>query len=148
MRVTKRDGRLEDVSFDKVLCRIKLLSENLKLVDATVVAQKVCARIYDKVTTSELDELAASICTSMSTDIPDYGILASRVIISNNHKNTPTTFFECKQLYNSLKIISLDIFKFSILLLNFLKSYCQYNISVSESRIPRVIPEKSGALHL
>ena len=112
MRVTKRDGRLEDVSFDKVLCRIKLLSENLKLVDATVVAQKVCARIYDKVTTSELDELAASICTSMSTDIPDYGILASRVIISNNHKNTPTTFFECIEMLNSIEILDSKIYNF------------------------------------
>ena len=51
MRVTKRDGRLEEVSFDKVLRRIKILSNNLNNIDPTVVAQKVCSRIYDKVTT-------------------------------------------------------------------------------------------------
>ena len=112
MRVTKRDGRLEDISFDKVLHRIKYLSENLKLVDTTVVAQKVCGRIYDKVTTSELDELASSICTSLSTDIPDYGILASKLIISNNHKNTPNTFFECTEMLNSIEILDSKIYNF------------------------------------
>ena len=112
MRVTKRDGRLEEVSFDKVLNRIKEISVPLKLVDATIVAQKVCSRIYDKVKTSELDELSSSICTSMCTDIPDYGILASNLIISNNHKNTPNTFFECIEKLNDIKILDTKIYNF------------------------------------
>ena len=89
MRVTKRDGRLEEVSFDKVLRRIKLLSKNLDKVDPTVIAQRVCSRIFDTVSTSELDELAAMTCSTMSTLTPEYGSLASRLIVSNNHKNTP-----------------------------------------------------------
>lgn len=112
MRVTKRTGELEDVSFDKVLRRIKLLSGDLKNVDPTKVAQKVCSRIYDKVSTSELDELAARICTGMMTDVPEYGELASKIIISNNHKNTPGTFFECFEKLNSIGIIDSKIYEF------------------------------------
>lgn len=112
MRVTKRSGLLEDVSFDKVLRRIKILSQDLKKVDATVVAQKVCSRIYDKVTTSELDELAARICTVMSTDIPEYSVLASKIIISNNHKNTPNLFSECVEKLNGIGILDKKIYEF------------------------------------
>jgi len=97
MRVLKRDGHYEEVSFDKVIRRIKALCVEepvCKLVDYISVAQKVCSRIYDGVKTSELDELTANICISMSTDEPEYGVIASRIIISNNHKNTPATFAE------------------------------------------------------
>ena len=112
MRVTKRSGTLEDVSFDKVLRRVKILSENLLNVDSTKVAQQVCSRIYDKVSTSELDELAARICTVMSTDIPEYGTLASKIIISNNHKNTPDTFFECVEKLNGIGILDERVYNF------------------------------------
>jgi ribonucleoside-diphosphate reductase alpha subunit len=128
MRVTKRDGRLEDVSFDKVLRRIKILSKNLN-VDATIVAQKVCGRIYDKVSTSELDELAARMCYTMSTEIPDYGTLASRIIISNNHKNTPDTFVECIERLNGIKIIDKNIYNFILENKNTLNNEKDYTFS-------------------
>jgi ribonucleoside-diphosphate reductase alpha subunit len=112
MRVTKRNGKFEDVSFDKVLRRIKILSKDLEKVDPSIVAQKVCSRIYDKVTTSELDELASRICTVMSTDTPEYSILASKIIISNNHKNTPDTFFKCIEKLNEIGILDKKIFDF------------------------------------
>lgn len=91
--VIKRDGRREEVSFDKVSRRIKTLSKGLK-VSHFVIAQKVCNRIYPNVKTSELDELAAKLCASMASDKLDYGTLASRIIISNNHKNTSPSFSE------------------------------------------------------
>ena len=94
MRVLKRDGQYENVSFDKVLRRIHALSNGLEGVQADVVAQKICGRIYDGVKTSELDELTATTCSTMTTVHPDYGTLAARVIISNLHKNTPATFSE------------------------------------------------------
>jgi ribonucleoside-diphosphate reductase alpha chain len=101
MRVLKRSGEYEDVSFDKVLNRIKILSKKLS-VDIYDVGQKVCSRIYDGVKTSELDELAAHICSSMIIDNPDYGVLASRIIISNHHKNTSPSFSETiNTLYNN-----------------------------------------------
>lgn len=93
MRVLKRSGEYEDVSFDKVLNRIRILSKDLS-VDIYDVGQKVCSRIYDGVKTSELDELAAHICSSMIIDNPDYGVLAARLTISNHHKNTSPSFSE------------------------------------------------------
>lgn len=101
MRVIKRGGESEDVSFDKVLNRIKILSKDLS-VDVYDVGQKVCSRIYDGVKTSELDELAAHICSSMIVENPDYGTLASRIIVSNHHKNTSPSFSETiVALYNN-----------------------------------------------
>jgi len=94
MRVIKRDNSYENISFDKVLNRIHNLCYELNGVSADEIAQKVCARIYDGVKTSELDELAAQLCASFITTHPDYGILASRIIISNHHKNTSPSFSE------------------------------------------------------
>jgi ribonucleotide reductase alpha subunit len=97
MRVVKRNGDCEDVSFDKVLNRLKNLSGDLKI-DVSEIAQKVCTRIYDGVKTTELDELAAYLCSSLSIENPDYGILASKIIISNHHKNTSPSFSETIQI--------------------------------------------------
>jgi ribonucleoside-diphosphate reductase alpha chain len=92
---------MEDVSFDKVLNRLKNLSSGLTI-DVSEIAQKVCSRIYDGVKTYELDELAAYLCSSMSIEHPDYSILASRIIISNHHKNTSPSFSETIHiLYNN-----------------------------------------------
>ena len=106
MKVKKRDGHLEDVSFDKVLNRLKNLIEEFNLtIDAGIVAQKVCGQIYDGVKTSELDEFAAELCIGLITDNSDYGILASTIIISNNHKNTSPSFSEAmSKLYNNKDI--------------------------------------------
>ena len=93
MKVLKRNGESEDVSFDKVLNRLKHLSNDLD-VDIFDISQKVCGRIYNGVNTSELDELAAQLCSSMMIDNPDYGQLAARIIISNHHKNTSPSFSE------------------------------------------------------
>ena len=97
MWVVKRNGDREDVSFDKVLNRLKLLSAGLSI-DVYEIAQKVCGRIFDGVKTSELDELAAQMCSSMLVEHPDYGKLASRIIVSNHHKNTSPSFSETVKL--------------------------------------------------
>jgi len=97
MRVIKRNEEYEDVSFDKVLMRLKKLSSDLNI-NVSEIAQKVCTRIYDGVKTCELDELAAYLCSSMSIDNPDYSTLASRIIISNHHKNTSPSFSETVQI--------------------------------------------------
>jgi ribonucleotide reductase alpha subunit len=102
MYVVKRNGENETVSFDKVLNRIRLLSNGLD-VNVFEVAQKVCTRIFDGVKTSELDELAAHMCSSMITEHPDYGTLAARIIVSNHHKNTSPSFTETVALlYNNV----------------------------------------------
>jgi len=91
MKVVKRNGELEDVSFDKVLGRINAAAENLE-VNSTLIAQRTLLRIYDRVKTSELDELAAQLSISLMTTNPDYGTLAARIAISNHHKNTSDKF--------------------------------------------------------
>ena len=102
MKVIKRSGESEDVSFDKVLQRMKNLCVGFGKpaldVDVYDISQKVCARIYNNVATSELDELAAQICSSMIVNHPDYGELASRIIVSNHHKNTSPSFSEAMTL--------------------------------------------------
>lgn len=104
MHVVKRNLQKEDVSFDKVLNRLKNLSDDLHI-NVYELAQKVCTRIYDGVNTYELDELAAYLSSSMSIDNPDYSTLASRIIISNHHKNTSPSFSETIQiLYNNKDI--------------------------------------------
>jgi len=104
MHVIKRNTLCEDVSFDKVLNRLKNLSSDLNI-NVYELAQKVCSRIYDGVNTCELDELAAYLSSSMSIDNPDYSVLASRIIISNHQKNTSPSFSETIQiLYNNKDI--------------------------------------------
>ena len=93
MKVIKRDGTSEAVSFDKVLTRIQNAAKGLE-VDPALIAQRTLARIYDGVKTSELDELAAQLSISLMTTNPDYGVLAARIAISNHHRNTSDRFTE------------------------------------------------------
>lgn len=94
MFVIKRDGRKESVKFDKITARVEKLcySLNSKFIDPTKVAMKVIEGLYDGVTTTELDNLAAETAASMSTIHPDYSLLASRIAVSNLHKNTTKSF--------------------------------------------------------
>lgn len=96
MFVVTRTGKREEVSFDRVLNRVKTLSADLEHVNPTLVAQKVCSQIEDGITTARLDEFASEICATMQArNHPNYGILAARIVIDNHHKNTPSTFREC-----------------------------------------------------
>ena len=97
MYVKKRDGRLEPVAFEKVVERLRKVADGLH-VNVTALAQKVLMQIVDGVLTSELDELAASLSISNVTLNPDYGVLASRIIISNHQKNSPYTFAQAMTL--------------------------------------------------
>lgn len=93
MYVLKRDGRKETVQFDKITARVKKLCYGLNVsVDPLKVAMKVIEGVYDSVTTSELDNLAAEIAATNTTTHPDYAQLASRIAVSNLHKNTKKSF--------------------------------------------------------
>ncbi len=103
MKVIKRSGRKEDVSFDKITARIKKLCYGLdeNFVDHINVTKKVIQGLYDGVTTVELDNLAAETAASMSTVHPDYAQLAARIAISNLHKETDKSFSATMEgLYN------------------------------------------------
>jgi ribonucleoside-diphosphate reductase alpha chain len=102
MYVVKRDGHREPVMFDKITERIKKLCYGLnELVDPVKVAMRVIEGLYDGVSTSELDNLAAETAASMTIAHPDYAQLAARVAISNLHSNTKKSFSETmKDMYN------------------------------------------------
>ena len=137
MRVQKRDGSKELVSFDKVTNRLRLLCEmepKLKDIDHIEIAQKVISRIYDGVHTYELDELAAEQCTQKGVENINYNILASRIAISNNQKRTSPSFSETITiLYNNLDVngissplISDEVFNFVKKNKSKLNSYIDY----------------------
>ena len=102
MYVTKRNGDRVPVSFDEILQRVRRLSDGLEHVNPDLVAQKVCNQLTDGMPTSKLDEFAAETCAMMQAKYhPNYGKLASRIVIDNHHKTTPATLLECaEKLYH------------------------------------------------
>lgn len=95
MYVIKRDGRKESVKFDKITARIVKMCYGLDpLVSPEAVAMKVIEGIYDGVSTSDLDNLAAEVAAAKTIDHPDYALLASRIAVSNLHKETKKSFSE------------------------------------------------------
>ena len=103
----KRNGTKEPVSFDKILKRIKTLGQeksNLH-VNYTSLCQKIIDQLYDDITTQEIDELTAQQCASLATTHPDYGILASRILISNHHKMVDENYLNVvDKLYNNTDV--------------------------------------------
>jgi ribonucleoside-diphosphate reductase alpha subunit len=95
MYVVKRDGRKEAVKFDKITARIVKMCYGLDpLVSPEAVAMKVIEGLFDGVTTTQLDNLAAEVAAGKTMDHPDYALLASRIAVSNLHKETKKTFSE------------------------------------------------------
>jgi hypothetical protein len=107
MRVLKRNGQLETIAFDKILNRIRKLGQEAHIqINYTQLAMKVIDQLYDQIQTSKIDELAAEQCASMATLHPDYGTLASRIVVSNHQKNTSANFCEVVDgLYNYVDIL-------------------------------------------
>jgi ribonucleotide reductase alpha subunit len=102
MRVTKRNGQLEDISFDKILTRVKKLGQEANIqINYSSLVMKVIDQLYDKIPTTKIDELTAEQCAALSTQHPDYGILAGRIVVSNHQKNTNASFYQVvDELYN------------------------------------------------
>jgi len=102
MRVLKRNGQLEDISFDKILTRVKKLGQEANIqINYSSLVMKVIDQLYDKIPTTKIDELTAEQCAVMSTQHPDYGVLAGRIVVSNHQKNTNSSFYQVvDELYN------------------------------------------------
>jgi len=102
MFVLKRDGRKEAVKFDKITSRIVKMCYGLDpLVSPEMIAMKVIEGLYDGVKTTDLDNLAAEVAASKTLDHPDYALLASRIAVSNMHKNSKKVFSDViEDLYN------------------------------------------------
>lgn len=108
MKVIKRDGQYEEVSFDKILRRVKKIGSQANpplTINYSQLVMKVIDQLYDNIPTHIIDELTAEQCASMCTKHTDYSILASRIIVSNSHKNTVASFYEAmKKLYNFMDV--------------------------------------------
>lgn len=102
MRVLKRNGKYENIGFDKILKRVKGIGQECGIkLNYTTFVMKVIDQLYDGIPTAKIDELTAEQCASLSIQHPDYNILAGRLIVSNHHKNTSSSFFSVmKKLYN------------------------------------------------
>ena len=102
MHVIKRNGNVETVEFDKILNRMKTIGQNLNLkINYTSLAMKVIDQLYDKISTTKIDELSAEQCASMSSIHYDYNTLAGHIIISSHQKNTSQVFSDViNDLYN------------------------------------------------
>ena len=116
MKVITRSGNKEDVRFDLITAKIKELSEDNLWgsslnTDAVFVAQNICSLIYDGITTTELDDFAASFSATLFKNDPDYLILSGRIAINNHHKNTSNSFCEVTSNLNQAGIISDDFTK-------------------------------------
>jgi ribonucleoside-diphosphate reductase alpha subunit len=95
MRVTKRDGQLMTVEFDKILRRLKILGNEAGIkINYTSLAMKVIDQLFDGISTTKIDELSAEQCASMGSTHYDYTTLAGRIVVSNHHKNTNPSFRE------------------------------------------------------
>jgi len=106
MHVTKRNGKKENMLFDKILNRLKNLGKPSNLnVNYTNLVVKIIDRLYDNIKTTKIDELTAEQCASLTTTHYDYNILASRIIISNHQKNTEENYLKIiNDLYNNFNL--------------------------------------------
>jgi ribonucleoside-diphosphate reductase alpha chain len=102
MRVTKRDGELKTVEFDKILRRLKILGNEAGIkINYTSLAMKVIDQLFDGISTTKIDELSAEQCASMSSTHHDYNTWAGRIVVSNHQKNTEPSFSKVMTaLYN------------------------------------------------
>jgi ribonucleoside-diphosphate reductase alpha subunit len=122
MRVTKRDGRVEDMKFDKVTTRISNLIHGLSPeVDPTKVAQQVFSSMYDGIKTQELDTLSAEICIGMITSDPDYEVLATRIVASNIQKQAPKTFVDAMKALHEGGVVTDEVVRMSELVNDYIK---------------------------
>jgi ribonucleoside-diphosphate reductase alpha chain len=123
MKVKKRDGSFEEMRYDKITRRIQNFCDDLntEYIDPTLITLKVTQGIYDGITTTELDVLAAETAASLVTTHSDYAKLAGRLAVSNLHKTTPKKFSQAiKELYSFIEpktgkettLISDEVFQF------------------------------------
>lgn len=106
MRVTKRNGELQEMLFDKILSRVKKLGReaNIKLNYSALVI-KIIDQLYDGIQTTKIDELTAQQCASNASNHPDYNTLAGRIVVSNHHKNTDQSFsYVMERLYHFIDV--------------------------------------------
>jgi ribonucleoside-diphosphate reductase alpha chain len=92
--VTKRDHSIELFSEKKIRRRLEFLFISSELCYDTFIKDSITSKVHDFISTSSIDELIAEECASLSSNHPDYGNLASKLLISDHHKKTNSSFVE------------------------------------------------------
>ena len=137
MRVKKRNGKLESVAFDKILNRIRSLGVEAGIqLNYQSLAMKVIDQLYDNISTTKIDELAAEQCAALSTNHPDYSVMASRIVVSNHQKNTDGSFSNTmKKLYDFTNEKGVHKPLISVETWNFINKYSnELNIMIDYNR--------------
>ena len=136
MTVTKRNGDIKDVSFDKILRRIKVLGKEAGLtINYTSLAMKVIDQLFDGISTTQIDELSADQCASLSSTHTDYNILAGRIIVSNHQKNTSVLFTDVIATLYKFKdkgglhspLVAENVYQLTLTHGDILNEMCDYN---------------------
>ena len=156
MRVTKRDGQLQEVAFDKILERVKKLGQEAAIhINYSSLVMKVIDQLYDKIPAAKIDELAAEQCAALSANHPDYAVLGARIIISNHQKNTSDKFSNVMmELYNFTNFnLGIGVYIITINIWNLLQPasgsgysnfYYSFGISNSSSTITTYLSNTYG----
>lgn len=135
MRVVKRDGKLEEISFDKILRRVKSIGSEANLnLNYTQFVMRVIDQLHDKITTRQIDELAAEQCAGLVTTHPDYGVLASHIVVSNMHKESPNTF---SAAINQLSSFVNNAGKLTSLIHSNISQFVEYNQKVLDASVDK-----------
>lgn len=102
--VTKRDGTKAEIKAVRIKERLQGLVEGLNMdyVNLDLIVAKVYRGIYSGIKTSELDTLSAETCAYMSLVHPDFSKLASRIEISNLHKETEDDYLKVCEALDSI----------------------------------------------
>ena len=109
MEVTKRGGACEPVRFDKIVERLSTLTSITPpiSIDLPKIVISIMNQFHDKISTSKIDELSAQACAAKCTEHPDFGTLAGRIVVSNNHKNTSASLVDVvTRLYQAKRVNS------------------------------------------
>jgi len=135
MYVTKRTGKTEIISFDKILRRLRRLGTEVALkINYTTLTMKVIDQLYDKIPSTKIDELSADQCASLASTHPDYNTLAGRIVVSNHHRSTSASFSKVmRQLYDfkdlngvQCPMISKELYQLVCAKAKELDSICKY----------------------
>jgi hypothetical protein len=94
MNVIKRNGNIEELSYDKIVTRLKQLAPELNIQYASLVT-KVVDQLYDNIPTKKIDELMAEICAALGSNHYDYSKLSSLICISNHQKEVNHSILSC-----------------------------------------------------
>lgn len=129
MYVTKRNGKREVISFDKILKRMRKVGMEVGIkINYTTLSMKVIEQLFDGISTTQIDELSAEQCASMTSIHPCYGIIAGRILISNHHKNTESSFVKTmKKIYNQTSLLHPEFYKTVISNTDVFDSICDYS---------------------